>query len=205
MHVFFPKKHRKQNDHCRFNREICHYKSGITFVNMLSMFKQEYATLSIFQDLEPDQLQAILPLFEEVHFPADNVIFEQGQDATNLYILLEGEVHVRYKPYDGPPLTVARILPGGVFGWSAALRREVYNSAAISITAVTAYRLLGSRLHNLCDCSPDTGGILLERLARVVAERVRNTHPQILQILSEGMDPSGKCSNRSENDDRLQS
>ena len=80
---------------------------------MLSMFKQEYATLSIFQDLEPDQLQAILPLFEEVHFPADNVIFEQGQDATNLYILLEGEVHVRYKPYDGPPLTVARILPGG--------------------------------------------------------------------------------------------
>ncbi len=169
------------------------------------MFKQEYANLSIFQGLDSQEIQAILPLLEEAHFPADQVIFEQGQEATHLYILLEGEVHVRYKPYDGPPLTVARILPGGVFGWSAALHREAYNSAAISITAAAAFRLSGQRLHNLCDCQPDTGGILLERLARVVAERMRNTHPQILQILSQGMDPSGKCTNRSEQDDRLQS
>ena len=53
--------------------------------------------------------------------PRDTHVFEQGQLSDYLYILTSGKVIIRYKPYDGPPLTVATIGPGGVFGWSAAL------------------------------------------------------------------------------------
>jgi CRP-like cAMP-binding protein len=169
------------------------------------MLRKEYAGLPIFDGLDAQQFQVISPFLEEVKHPADCVIFEQGQVADSLYILLEGEVQVRYKPYDGPPLSVARILPGGVFGWSAALGRDIYTSAAVCVLPVIAYRLRSQYLQQLCDCHPDTGGILLDRLARVIAERMRNTHPQILQILTEGVDPSGKCKPRSNKDDRLES
>ena len=151
------------------------------------MFRQEYADFSIFAGLNGDQIGQLLPYMVECHFGKDEVIFQQGQPADCLYVLLSGEVMIRYKPYDGPPITVARIEPGGVFGWSAALGRDIYTSAAVAVHECVAYRLRGSKLPVLCEEHPETGLILLDRLAGVIAERLKNTHTQILGILSQGV------------------
>jgi CRP/FNR family transcriptional regulator, cyclic AMP receptor protein len=152
------------------------------------MFRQEYADFSIFAGLNGDQIGQLLPYMVECHFGKDEVIFQQGQSADCLYVLLSGEVTIRYKPYDGPPITVARIEPGGVFGWSAALGRDVYTSGAVAVQESIAYRLRGSNLPVLCEEYPETGMILLDRLAGVITERLNNTHTQILGILSQGID-----------------
>ncbi len=152
------------------------------------MLKQELANFPLFQGLSEAQLLEINPLLEYCHFPAGMVIFEQGAPATCLYLLVSGCVEVRYKPYDGPILTVAKISPGGVFGWSAALGRDVYTSAAVAGEPVEAQRLYGEKLHCLCDRHPETGVVLLERLASVIAERLSSTHEQILAILQNGLD-----------------
>jgi CRP-like cAMP-binding protein len=124
------------------------------------------------------------------------VIFEQGASAKYLYILQVGEVLVRFKPYDGPALTVARILPQGVFGWSAALGRDAYTSAAVTALPSEAYRIRASDLRTLCERVPDTGAIFLDRLAGVIAERLQNTHSEILTMLNQGIDRNGECSKR---------
>ncbi len=152
------------------------------------MFRQEYANLSVFNGLDAAQIKTLSPYLEEVSFAKDEVIFRQGQVAESLYILLAGEVHVRYKPYDGPELTVARISPGGVFGWSAALGRNEYTSGALAVVSCYAYRIRTENLQHLCDCSPETGGRLLEGLAAGVAERLRNTHGSILGLLNQGVE-----------------
>jgi CRP/FNR family transcriptional regulator, cyclic AMP receptor protein len=152
------------------------------------MFRLEYAQLPIFAGLDGDQISRLAPFFYECELEKDLVIFEQNQAAEYLYVLLKGEVAVRYKPYDGPLLTVARIEPGGVFGWSAALGRDVYTSGAIALQESLAYRLRGDSLPEICACYPETGKIWLERLASVIAERLRSTHSQVLEILSKGKD-----------------
>lgn len=157
------------------------------------MFRQDLATLSLFQGLTPQQLQLLEGLLEYCNFTSGQVIFQQGQQAERLFILLAGQVEVQYKPYDGDSLTVAVIEPGGVFGWSAALGRHSYTSAAIAITASDACTIRGSQLHHLCDQHPETGAVLLDRLAGVIAERLRNTHEQVLAILSQGVDPANEC------------
>jgi len=159
------------------------------------MLRQEHTDLAIFHGLSPEQIAAFSPYLEEVRLASGQAIFAQGQPASFLYILLWGEVVVRYKPYDGPALTVARILPGDVFGWSSALGREVYTSAAEAVCDGGAYRIQTSNLHHLCDSNPEAGGILLERLASVIAERLRNTHSSILALLSQGVDRKGGCLN----------
>lgn len=160
------------------------------------MLRQDFAQLSIFSELDEGQISQLSPYMVECHFQQDQVIFEQGQRADHLYILLSGEVVVNYKPYDGPPLTVARIEPGGVFGWSAALGRDVYTSGAVAGQNSVAYRLRGDNLPVICEEHPRTGKILLERLAGVIAERLRSTHTQVLGILSQGIDVDGNCLKR---------
>lgn len=161
------------------------------------MFRQEYAHFSVFAGLDSTQISQLSPFIVECPFPKDTVIFAQGQPADHLYILLAGEVLVRYKPYDGPPLTVARILSGGVFGWSAAMRREVYTSAAITLQDCLSFRIRHTDLQTLYTQYPETGKIFLERLAGVIAERLRSTHPQVLELLTEGFDVNGKPPKRS--------
>ncbi|NLG98277.1 MAG: Crp/Fnr family transcriptional regulator [Chloroflexi bacterium] len=127
----------------------------------------------------------------ECQFHKDEVIFEQGQPASHLYILLSGNVIVRYKPYDGPPLTVANIEPGGVFGWSAALGRETYTSSAVTVQESVAVRVRGSNLQVIRAQYPETGKILMDRLAGVITERLHSSHTQVLEILTRGFDVDG--------------
>lgn len=128
------------------------------------------------------------PLLEPVDLAQNEVIFEQGRIAEHLYILLEGEVVVNFKPYDGPQLTVAHIHSGGVFGWSAILGRQVYTSIALAAVDSVAIRMRGEELRSLCEEKPQTGLAILERLAGVIAERLNSTHAQIFTMLTESMD-----------------
>lgn len=163
---------------------------------MFSMLKQDFSDLSIFQGLDQGELRLIDPLIELCAFEKDVKIFDQGQMATFLFILLKGEVLVRFKPYDGPELTVARILPGGVFGWSAAMGHSSYTSGAIATADSEVARIRGDRLHQLCQDHPEIGVVILERLAGVIAERLRSTYNQILTILTTGMDLNEECRRR---------
>ena len=152
-----------------------------------SMFRQELSQVPIFRGLDEMQLDCLDPFVELCHFAKGQVIFDQGQAATFMYILRLGEVIIQYKPYDAPLLTVTRIEPGGVFGWSAALGRVEYTSAAIAVVDSEAYQLRGEGLSRICAQYPETGVVILGRLASVIAERLQSTHNQILSMLSQGL------------------
>ena len=149
-----------------------------------------YAGLSVFSGLTAEQFHSLDALLVHCRFPQGFTIFEQGQPATNLFIVTEGEIVISYKPYDGPSLTVARIQPGGVFGWSAALRRDIYTSSAQASTDSSGLCISSAGLQRFCEQQPDTAAVFLDHLAGVIAARLNNTHTEILSILSRGMDLS---------------
>ncbi len=146
-----------------------------------------FARLALFQDLSQVQIALLQPLFHLCQETAGNVLFEQGDLAQNLYLVVEGEISIRYKPDDGPPITIARVRPEGVAGWSAALGNPTYTSSAVCTNDSVLLRVRGQDLRELCEQHPQTGTLILERLAAVVAERLRNAHPQVVALLEQGM------------------
>jgi CRP-like cAMP-binding protein len=148
---------------------------------------------SLFSGFSDTQLQALARLFEREHLQAGVTVFAQDDPADRLYVLLSGRVAIRFKPHDGEILTVTEIATGGVFGWSAALGRRSYTSSAVCLEAGEALGLRGADLRRLCETQPDTGVVILERLAEVIAERLRSTHAQVVDLLRLGMrtPPSG--------------
>lgn len=155
------------------------------------MFNQEALYLDIFKGLDQKQLKYIQPLVEKLSFNADQAIFCQGQPALYFYILLSGKVEINHKPYDGTQLTVAHILPGGIFGWSAALGRETYTSGANAVVQSEAYRLKRSQIQKFYLKRPAVGEQFLERLANALGERLPITPNQILAMLKNGMEVKG--------------
>jgi CRP-like cAMP-binding protein len=164
-------------------------KHHVRFINMVStMYRQELQKVTIFREMTGEQLAQISPIMEFCQISKDKNIFDQGENANHLYILLRGEVLIRYKPYDAPPLNVAHIKPYGVFGWSSTLGREYYTSSASAVTPIEVYRISIEQLHKFCELYPETGAILLNSLANLISQKLKTTHDPVFNILSQGMD-----------------
>jgi CRP-like cAMP-binding protein len=139
--------------------------------------------VNLFKELADDHLKLISAKFHRDTYSEDKVIFNQGDPAESLYVLLSGSVAIRFKPHDGETIHVTDVYEGDVFGWSAALGRHVYTSCAIATSACEMVYIKGADLRELCTSQPEIGVVILERLATVIAERLRNTHAQVVDLL----------------------
>jgi CRP-like cAMP-binding protein len=155
------------------------------------MFKA-LETVPFFNSLDNDILQLLEPLFEPYSCPAETVIFEQGDPAHYLYLILEGAVQVLYKPYDGPPLIVSNLVQGHILGWSAVIGNTTYTSGAVCKENCQAIRLLSRDLHKLCAKEPEAGRIILNLLAESVSSRWQNANEQIQVLLKTTVDAKRK-------------
>jgi len=143
--------------------------------------------LFLFEGLSAAQRDLLRPLFIACDCYGGTVLFEQGDPAEFLFAVVSGEVVVNFKPDDAPTLTVARVQPGSVVGWSAVLGSRFYTSSAECTQYSQLLRVRGSDLRRLCMQHPETGVQILERLAAVIAERLHSTHAMVFSLLQLGM------------------
>ncbi|MEW6180367.1 MAG: cyclic nucleotide-binding domain-containing protein [Chloroflexota bacterium] len=164
------------------------------------MLTAELRNFPIFDGLPPSKVEWLAGQFERLVIPAKRTIFQQGDPADYLYLLISGKVIIRYKPYDGPPLTVATIQAGEVFGWSAVLGRHIYTSAAVTVEDSNLYRIKGERLKSVCEECPETGALLYQRLAQIASEHKKHlpAEGELLRVLTSNMDKQGECYRRIE-------
>jgi len=143
--------------------------------------------LKLFQDLSPAQYAILQRLFSPRYEPQGAVIFEQGEPASALYILVAGEIDIRFKPEDGTELTMTHVHPESVIGWSAALGNPLYTSTAICLSDCQMLSIRGQDLRQLCENHPETGLVILERLAAGISQRLKNSHQHVRALLEQGL------------------
>jgi CRP/FNR family cyclic AMP-dependent transcriptional regulator len=148
---------------------------------------EKYSHLAFFIDMQAADIQLLAPYFSPQTWVAGTVIFKQDDYAEFLYLVISGEVTIHFKPHDGPMMTVTRVQPGGIFGWSAAMHNPVYTSGAVCSLDSEVLRIRGTDLRAICDKYPDLGRIILDRLASVIAERKQSRQDSVSSILATGM------------------
>lgn len=146
-----------------------------------------FEQIPLFQGLSPAQLDLLRPLFVPNDCYPGTVLFDQGEAAIFFYLVLSGEVAIRFKPEDGKDIIIARVREGGMVGWSAVIGRQYYTSAAVCTQYTQMLRVRGSDLQTLCEECPETGLLIVDRLANVVAQRLQGSHPQVVALLEIGL------------------
>jgi len=142
---------------------------------------------SLFQGFSAGERECLRPLFLFIFVPEGTILFEQGDPAEHLYIIADGEVIIRYKPEDGPTLVLTRVHKEGVVGWSAVIGSRIYTSSAVCAENSQLLRVRSDDLRHFAEIYPETANLLLERLATVIADRLRHTHPEIMALLEQGL------------------
>lgn len=151
------------------------------------MTKESLDQFPLFEGFSEEQKNLLRPLFVPSDCYAGTVLFEQGDPAVYFYLVISGEVAIHFKPEDGQDIVITRIKPGGMVGWSAVIGRRNYTSAAICEKYTELFRVRGADLQTLCANHPETGNCFVDRLADVVAQRLESSHPQVLELLANGL------------------
>jgi CRP/FNR family transcriptional regulator, cyclic AMP receptor protein len=143
--------------------------------------------VAIFQGLDANKLELLKPLFEIYSCPSGTVIFQQGDPAEFLYLVVNGQVDMSFKPYDGVSITISHASKDDLFGWSAVVGSDRYTSSAIANENVEAFRVRGSELRRFCRDHPEAGQDILDRMANGVSFRWTDAHKQVQSMLLQGM------------------
>jgi len=157
----------------------------ISYINIMNL--EKYISLAFFAGLSTAEIQLLAPYFAPQSWVAGTVVFEQGAYAEYFYLVVSGEVTIRYKPEDGPVMTVTRVQPGGIFGWSAAMGNPAYTSGAVCTLDSEVLHIRGTDLRMLFDKHPALSQVILERLSAIMTERQQSRQRRMNSMLATGM------------------
>lgn len=99
-----------------------------------------FAQTELFRDLPPEVIKEIRAAGFSKHAPRHDVIFHQGDEATTLYLILDGRLRVAQSTPDGEQVII-RYLGPGEFAGHAVLSGENHHTS--NVVVVMEARLLG--------------------------------------------------------------
>ncbi len=146
------------------------------------MERSTLSGLAFTEGLEPDQLDRIAGIASPVRWDAGETVFREGDPDSLLYVVREGRVAIEVAVPGRGRVTILTVGPGEVFGWSALFHPRPKTASARTVEATTAIALDAPGLQELCDADTRLGYVLARRILDVVAERLKATRMQLLDI-----------------------
>ena len=164
------------------------------------METKQLSALSIVAGLPSQTLAELARIATVRSYETGELLFEEGDPATELYGLLEGEVElsiihqdrvlktdVRHEDYVHKrvetveqELVYNTIAPGEVFGWSALIAPHQLTSTARCSEPAQVIALPADELQNIMTRDSRSGVVFMHRLAEVIAQRLRSRTDKLL-------------------------
>jgi CRP-like cAMP-binding protein len=86
--------------------------------------------------LDEEQMQAVMPVCREECFVPGTVLFEEGQPAKELFVLVEGEVEESFMAGEAVLTPIHPVVPGEIIGCPALTPPYTQNCTARSLTRI---------------------------------------------------------------------
>ena len=128
-------------------------------------------SIRIFQDKDFGFINALALYIEPIHVPCHTFIFKVGDDARDMYIVLNGEIEITTPSIFNEENTVRTCFRGDYFGEVALIRKDVREVSARTIVNTDLGRITIKNLEFLLVRFPDAR----ENMLRLVEEKIRQT------------------------------
>ncbi len=152
-----------------------------------------------FGGLETSQLEKVSILCRGGSYQKGMTIFNEGDEAAELYTLTDGRVALEMGVQPVPnrpaiPTAVEVVTEGECFGWSAIVEPYVYTLSARCMTNCTVLAIKGDILRKVMADDVGLGFELMKRLAQLISLRLTHTRLRLtsglgLILLGKEMEP----------------
>lgn len=130
------------------------------------------------EEFQPEHIERLRSLAREVSFARDEVIFREGDDTHDFYLIVSGRVALEMQEPDHV-LRVQTLGAGDELGWSSILMGRGKYFQARALEPVQALAFDGSALLEACRADKAFGFAFMYRMLGVVSERLQATRLQL--------------------------
>lgn len=139
--------------------------------------------VELFQELDEDQLDMILNNSSIRSFSPGETIFNQGEKADYLYVLIEGSIDLSVKSKEDIGFMTSKIdKEGSIFGTPSLMEYPYYNVTATSIRYTKALAVEARYLRKIIDENPEIGIKIMKRLSTIYFNRLNELRSGILSL-----------------------
>ncbi len=144
---------------------------------------QMLSQIDLFKGLPQKQLLAIAKISEETTYQKGDLIFQEATRAKRLYILLEGKVALRLQISSTPESVTVSVInrSNQSFGWSGIVAPYHYTASALCKSNCRLLAIDGQKLIQVLKQDPRSGFIVMERIAEIISDRLRNSRMVLLK------------------------
>jgi CRP/FNR family cyclic AMP-dependent transcriptional regulator len=135
------------------------------------------------EEFQPEHLERLAELAQEVHFDRDAVVFHEGDDTHDFYLIVKGRVALEIEAPDHT-FRVQTLTAGDELGWSSLLMGRGKHFQARALEPTDALAFDGTALFEACRQDKAFGFALMYRMLGVVSERLQATRLQVLDMYS---------------------
>lgn len=146
---------------------------------------QHLSQFPLFRDLPEDLLAKIAAQAEEMTVAKNEYIFREGEEADKVHFLLKGSIALRVKLTSRPEsITVSFVnRPNEIFGWSGLVPPHHYTASAFCEEDCQILAIPGQTLMQILRENPQAGFVVMQRMAEVIADRLRNSRQALLKTI----------------------
>jgi CRP/FNR family transcriptional regulator, cyclic AMP receptor protein len=156
---------------------------------MIEITTSVLAAQPFLRGMPPGHLDALAAAASDVMFPAGHRIFTDGGYAGKFWLVRAGQAAVDLQVPGEGPVVIDTVGIGGLLGWSWLVPPYRWAFGAVCITPVEAFEFDAAAVRDCCAADPVLGYDLAQRLARVLAERLRGTRTRLIAAYR-GMPPA---------------
>lgn len=112
--------------------------------------------LVLFRNIAPEKLLFLAERIEEAHFHPEDLVFEQGGDATAFYWVFKGRLQMLHlSRQTRTEENLGFLDEGDAFGYDLFVAREIHRVTVQALSDVTLLRLPGRHIRDVVDAIPE--------------------------------------------------
>lgn len=142
----------------------------------------------LFGGLEFKSIQVLAMASKEVTIPQGEWLFHEREEADAIYVILSGKVDLRMaiNSEGAHTAVIDHLVEGDPLGWSALVEPFTYTASALVTEDARLVRLSAEDIRNLMEEYPSVGYRLMDRLSRIIRDRLVNIRTRFVSLTEPG-------------------
>ncbi|HLU78111.1 MAG TPA: Crp/Fnr family transcriptional regulator [Burkholderiaceae bacterium] len=137
--------------------------------------------LDLFRAVPDKDLDTVLSLARPMRLNTGDTVFQQGEPASQFFVLLHGHLKVVQTTADGEQVVVRYVIPGEVFGIAKAMQRPAYPATCLAVEESVVLGWPSSEWDRFM-----TGNLQFAANAlQAVGQRLQDAHSRIKELSTE--------------------
>jgi len=134
------------------------------------------------EGISKSTLSELASFCEVKKYEANDIIYREHDESTQLFIVKSGQVDVQYKMPNGKRETVDSCFKGDFLLWSALVKPYQTNSIGICRAKAEILALDGVKLRDLCEKDTSFGYQMMSLVAQVIRRRLQAARKEIVDL-----------------------